>query len=213
MDIGSKLSELRKKKGLSQEEVAYKLNVSRQTVSKWELGQSTPDFDKIKPLCDLYDISADELLTGKVKENVEGSLTEEKEFDKKNHYKRALGISLGVFLYFIAVISIMITIPVLRMNPIVGSAIFLFIAGIATFIIIYVSIVYKGTNKNEIESKKNTLEKQIDEVLSLIFCIIYLLISFITMAWHITWIIWVIYALITEIIKLVFMLRGEDNEK
>ena len=48
MNIGEKLYELRKEKNLSQEEVAEKLNVSRQTVSKWETNQTTPDFDKIE---------------------------------------------------------------------------------------------------------------------------------------------------------------------
>ena len=65
MDIGEKLFELRKGKGLSQEEVAEKLNVTRQTVSKWETNQSTPDFDKIMPICELYGITTEELLTGK----------------------------------------------------------------------------------------------------------------------------------------------------
>lgn len=68
MNIGQKLLDLRKSKHLSQEEVAYKLNVTRQTISKWETDQSTPDFDKIAPLCSLYGISADELLTGKKRE-------------------------------------------------------------------------------------------------------------------------------------------------
>ena len=57
MNIGEKLLELRKAKHLSQEEVADRLNVSRQTVSKWETDQSMPDFDKIAPLCELYQIS------------------------------------------------------------------------------------------------------------------------------------------------------------
>ncbi len=65
MDIGEKLFELRKQKNLSQEEVAEKLNVTRQTVSKWETNQSTPDFDKIIPICELFEISTEELLTGK----------------------------------------------------------------------------------------------------------------------------------------------------
>ncbi|MCI8310064.1 MAG: helix-turn-helix transcriptional regulator [Clostridia bacterium] len=65
MNIGEKLFELRKSKNLSQEEVAEKLNVTRQTVSKWETNQSTPDFDKILPLCELFEISTEELLTGK----------------------------------------------------------------------------------------------------------------------------------------------------
>ena len=68
MSIGGKLYDLRKKKGLSQEEVADKLNVSRQTVSKWETDQSMPDFDKIVPICELYSITTDELLLGSKKE-------------------------------------------------------------------------------------------------------------------------------------------------
>ena len=57
-----------KTENLSQEEVADKLNVTRQTVSKWETNQSTPDFDKIVPLCELFEISTDELLKGEKKE-------------------------------------------------------------------------------------------------------------------------------------------------
>ena len=59
MDLGERLYELRKQKGLSQEEVADRLGVTRQTVSKWETGQSTPDFDKVLPLCELYEISTE----------------------------------------------------------------------------------------------------------------------------------------------------------
>ena len=62
MNFGEKLYELRKEKNLSQEEVAEKLNVTRQTVSKWETNQSTPDFDKILPLCELFGISSEYLL-------------------------------------------------------------------------------------------------------------------------------------------------------
>ena len=69
--LGEKLLDLRKSKGLSQEEVADKLGVTRQTVSMWETDHSTPYFDKIAPLCKLYDISADELLTGVIIEKEE----------------------------------------------------------------------------------------------------------------------------------------------
>ena len=69
MSLGERLLELRNDKHLSQEEVADKLNVTRQTISKWETDQSTPDFDKIVPLCELYEITADQLLTGKREEN------------------------------------------------------------------------------------------------------------------------------------------------
>lgn len=65
MEFNNKLYELRKQKGLSQEELANKMNVSRQTVSKWELGDSTPDMEKLIGLSDLFDISLDELVLGK----------------------------------------------------------------------------------------------------------------------------------------------------
>lgn len=54
MNLGEKLFELRKTKNLTQDEVAEKLNVTRQTVSKWETNQSSPDFDKIVPICELF---------------------------------------------------------------------------------------------------------------------------------------------------------------
>ena len=50
MEFGNRLYELRKQKGLSQEELANLLDVTRQTVSKWELGDSTPDMDKLVAL-------------------------------------------------------------------------------------------------------------------------------------------------------------------
>lgn len=65
MNLGDKIYTLRKQHGLSQEELGDKLNVSRQTISKWERNESTPDLDKIAPLCALFDLSADELLQDK----------------------------------------------------------------------------------------------------------------------------------------------------
>ncbi len=214
MSIGGKLYELRKKKGLSQEEVAEKLNVSRQTVSKWETDQSQPEFDKIVPICELYSITADELLMGVEKEKIEESIHTEGEEKKKQ--KRALGIGIGVLLYFVAVVWVMISIPVMMMNPIVSSGIFLLICGIATFVIVYTVMVYKKEEKEKVKETINstkTLVNQINSIIAILFTVIYLIISFITFAWHITWIIWVVYACIAEIVKLIFMLRGDYNEK
>lgn len=66
MSLGEKLIKLRKDKNLSQEEVAEKLGVTRQTISKWETNESTPDLNKIVPICNLYDITTEELLTDKI---------------------------------------------------------------------------------------------------------------------------------------------------
>lgn len=68
MEFNNKLYELRKQKGFSQEELANRLNVSRQTVSKWEVGDSTPDMEKLIAISDLFGISLDELVLDKTSE-------------------------------------------------------------------------------------------------------------------------------------------------
>lgn len=62
MNFGKKLTKLRKKEGLSQEELGEKLNVTRQTISKWELGQSKPDTDKLKEICNLFNVDMNTLV-------------------------------------------------------------------------------------------------------------------------------------------------------
>ena len=57
MEFNNKLYELRTQKGLSQEELAGRLNVSRQTVSKWEVGESSPDMEKLVAISELFEIS------------------------------------------------------------------------------------------------------------------------------------------------------------
>jgi transcriptional regulator with XRE-family HTH domain len=64
LSLGEKLLNLRKKAGLSQEEVADKLDVSRQTVSKWETDQTVPELIKAKLLSQLYNVSYDYLISG-----------------------------------------------------------------------------------------------------------------------------------------------------
>lgn len=68
---------LRKKMGLSQEELANKIGVSRQAVSKWESGQSMPDLDKIIALSDLFGVSTDYILKGTDVSYDEGTLNAE----------------------------------------------------------------------------------------------------------------------------------------
>ncbi len=62
MNFQEKLQSLRKENGLSQEDLAEKVGVSRQAVAKWELGQSYPDIDNLVALSDLFRISVDRLL-------------------------------------------------------------------------------------------------------------------------------------------------------
>lgn len=62
MTLGEKITDLRKKRGLSQEDLAITLGVSRQAVSKWEVGDAMPDTDKIIALADYFDVTTDWLL-------------------------------------------------------------------------------------------------------------------------------------------------------
>ena len=64
MEIGKKLKEARQMSGLTQENVAEKLNVSRQTISNWETEKFYPDILYVLQLSDLYQVSLDELLKG-----------------------------------------------------------------------------------------------------------------------------------------------------
>lgn len=65
MSFGETLQTLRKQKGWSQEELAEKLELTRQTISKWELEQSAPDLEYIVALSDLFQVSTDYLIKGK----------------------------------------------------------------------------------------------------------------------------------------------------
>ena len=63
MELYEKLYELRRASGMSQEELAEKLGVSRQAVSKWESGATQPELQKLIELSKLYSVSVDELLS------------------------------------------------------------------------------------------------------------------------------------------------------
>ena len=79
MILADKLIELRKKNGWSQEDVAEKLDVSRQTISKWEGAQSVPDMNRIIRLSELFGVSTDFLLKDEMElpERIETTDTDE----------------------------------------------------------------------------------------------------------------------------------------
>lgn len=64
MTIADRIQSLRKSKGMSQEELADAVGVSRQAVSKWESEQATPDLDKVIIMSDIFDVTTDYLLKG-----------------------------------------------------------------------------------------------------------------------------------------------------
>lgn len=64
MSFGDNLLELRKGKNISQDELGGQLNVSRQTISKWELSETTPEMEKLILLSEYFNVSIDELIKG-----------------------------------------------------------------------------------------------------------------------------------------------------
>ena len=213
MNIGEKLFELRKAKNLSQEEVADKLNVTRQTVSKWETNQSTPDFDKIIPLCELFEIGTEELLTGKKAE--ESSKEEPEKILTREEIRRksAEVVSSSVLIYILAVAFFIVAVAFLWIDPIIVTAIFLGVVGFATARLIrhYMSIPKFEKTKEEV--KEIEIIKQINGIVGAICTAIYFILSFATMAWHITWIIFIIDGLICQVVKLFFMLKEEKTDE
>lgn len=202
MTIGERLLKLRKERNLSQEELANVLDVSRQTISKWETDQSVPDFDKIIPLCEYFGITSDELLTGN------SNIKEAKKENVKSNFAR--NIAVAVMLYIFAVLAIVICSAQFG-QPIIGVSIFFMFIAIATGILIYNGIYYSKESSDEKNVKEDNILKQISSIIYTIGVIIYLLVSFITMAWNITWIIFIIVGLINQIVRLIYSVSKEKD--
>lgn len=86
MNIGDKIKEQRLKKELTQEQLSALLNVSRSTVSSWEVGRNYPDLETIVAISDLFGISLDNLL----REDAEMTKDLSKKMRRNKYYKRIL---------------------------------------------------------------------------------------------------------------------------
>ena len=93
MTFGQNLQTLRRQNGLSQQQLAEQLGVSRQAVSKWELDAAKPDIDNVIQISRLFGVSIDELLTGEVFQN-ERSFPQPVDTDRGKPGKRIAGAVL-----------------------------------------------------------------------------------------------------------------------
>lgn len=205
MSINERLYKLRKEKNISQEELANEIGVSRQTISKWETGESTPDFDKIIPLCEFYGITSDELLSGKK------DIIVTKEENVKSKFASNIAIAVGLYIFSIVLI---IFFAAFLEQEIIGVCLFFITIAIATGLLIYNGIVNKPIKKELTtkQEKQKTVVKQVCDIVDLICLIAYFLVSFLTGAWHLTWIIFILMGLLDSIVKLIFNIK-EDNEE
>ena len=98
------LKTIRKEKGYTQEELAIKVNVVRQTVSKWEKGLSVPDADVLLHIAEVLEVSVSELLGAKIKqEDSKNEVAEQKDLENHSvgnyYYKYNLGHGGDDFVY------------------------------------------------------------------------------------------------------------------
>lgn len=122
MELKEKLTQLRKKHGLSQLELSEKLNVSRQAISKWEVGTTVPSIENLRALSVLYDIPVDYLLTNSNTAIVTPDCQETSESSKptaKANWKH-LALFISIFLF----VGMMIFFSVYHYNEKNGSQLF-----------------------------------------------------------------------------------------
>ena len=121
MNFAENLQNLRKKKNMTQDELAEKLQVSRQAVSKWESGSGYPETEKIISICEIFDCSMDELVRGKIT------------LDKKDNYDLVMStsakqVAIAVTLILLGV-SIFLTIiglsPDVEQSSLIGICVIL----------------------------------------------------------------------------------------
>ena len=104
MTLGEKIYELRTQHNLSQGDLANELNVSRQSISKWENGNSTPDLEKIVKLAEIFNVSLDELIKNEEKETTLVNSSEQNPITQTNTREKKIGKGLliaGVISIFV----------------------------------------------------------------------------------------------------------------
>ena len=122
MNFNEKLIKLRKERGLSQEELGAAVGVSRQTISKWELAQSYPDFQKLVLLSDYFKISLDTLVKDIDVEDVRDKNLNEKQlsmiYKDITTAKKTVGTVVNI-LCGIAVIGVIFFVLLIILNMVV----------------------------------------------------------------------------------------------
>ena len=109
MELGNLILKYRKQNNLSQEDLAREIGVTRQTISKWELNETSPDLKQAAKLAELFDVNIDDLINERNKEdNVKNN---EKQIMKEILFKiiKITGITLGIIIFIICMYIIIST--------------------------------------------------------------------------------------------------------
>lgn len=142
MAFSENLQYIRAQAGVTQEQLAEQLEVSRQSVSKWESGASFPEMDTLLRICNLYDVNLDTLLRGSVEES---HISDTTRYD--SHMNRfSLQIALSVFA-IIAGVALMILLNALGLPEMLATAVFMLILTVSVVVLVASSIQHDNFRK------------------------------------------------------------------
>lgn len=148
MSFGENLQYLRKQKEITQEQLAEQLEVSRQSVSKWESGQSYPEMEKLLQICSMFHCNMDTLMQGDISktfaEDIHG-------YDKfKNLFSRMIAAGVGVLLLGIAIMMLLTGVGI---DETMATAVFF------VFLIIAVMVfIVMGMQDDQFQKKHPVIE-------------------------------------------------------
>lgn len=131
MAFSENLQFLRARAGVTQEQLAEELNVSRQSVSKWESGASFPEMDTLLHLCDKYDVALDTLLRGSVEKSL---VADTAQYDKTmNRFSRRIAFSVGAIL---AGVGAMLFLTAAGLSEMLAGAFFLLVITVCAVVLV-----------------------------------------------------------------------------
>lgn len=175
--VAELLTKLRKEHGYTQSELADKLDVTFQAVSKWERGENLPDAYTLTDLARIYGITVDEILNGKVKPVDD---------EDKSVLKKQLLLILGIILIIISPVNVFIMgvdnwrfyVPMMIITVAIGVGLIVF------------ATMGKG-NPNQVEDNKSPAQKRREEIIYAFAAGIFMILGFVFDLFHIAWIVFI----------------------
>lgn len=143
MAFSENLQYIRAQAGITQEQMAEQLDVSRQSVSKWESGASFPEMDTLLQLCDLYDVNLDTLLRGSVESS---HVADTAQYDRfMNRHAKRISLSVGAI---IAAVAAMLVTEAFSVHEMLSCAVLLLVITVSV-----VTLVASGIQDDQFRKK------------------------------------------------------------
>ena len=145
MAFSDNLQFIRAQAGVTQEQLAEQLEVSRQSVSKWESGTSFPEMDTLLRICDLYDVDLDLLLRGNVEES---RVSDTARYDAHmNRFSLRLALSISAIIAGISLMLLLSAYDPSDLMQMMSAALFMLIVAVSTVVIVASGIQHENFRK------------------------------------------------------------------